>query len=399
MGGSPSQTTQANTTTNPWAPTIPALQGILGQIQGQAGNTAVTPTETNAFNTLSSNAAAGDPYASQIGQVASNLLSGGPNLTGQAQSAYDQYSKQVMPWANGSMGDPATNPALAQMLSTIKADTTNSINSQFAAAGRDMSGLNQQAIARGLAQGEAPTLLNAQTQGLNTAQSLYNAGNSTTGILSGLNQQSLANQQAGIGASNDALGAQNYGPNMQLQIQAAQRNLPLSNIANLSSLLLPIAGLGGQSNSQSTTQTQIPALQQIMGGVAGAGGLLGGLGKSGMFSSGGWLGPSTGAAGAAGAGGDLAGAAGVGDLAAGLGVTSSEAASILPFLMWSDRRLKWNIRPFAVLPNGLTLHSFSYLGSNQPSIGLMADEVEKLYPKAVHVVGIFKAIDYAMAVQ
>lgn len=247
--------TQGTTTTNPWGPTQQGLQGILGQIQGQMGNTGMNGQEQGAFNQLQSNANGGNLYAGQIGSYASGMLNGG-GMNGFApgvQSAFDQYSKQIMPWANGSMGDPNTNPALRGMLNTIQSDTSNSINSQFAGAGRDMSGMNQQALARGLAQGESPLLMQAQQQGLQSAGDLYNAGNSTQGILAGLNQQSNQNKGIGVGASGQALDANNWGANQTLGIQNAMRQLPLQNMQQIEQMLTQMASLGGQSTQQGTT--------------------------------------------------------------------------------------------------------------------------------------------------
>lgn len=269
MGGNPQQQTQQSgqTVTAPWGPAAPLLRSDLGQIKAQMGNTGVQPGETNAFGNLLGQYAGGNPYANAIGASATDMLGGGPDLTGGVNAAYNQYAQQVMPWASGAMGDPRTNPALAQMLATIQSDTSNSVNQQFAGAGRDMSGYNTQALARGLAQGEAPTLLNAQQLGLQTAQNLYGAGNTTTGLLSNLNTQRYANQQAGVGQAANALGANMWGPQGILSTLGAQRQLPLSNIANINSLLLPIAGLGGQSTSSgtSTSQTQVPWWQQAVG--------------------------------------------------------------------------------------------------------------------------------------
>ena len=52
------------------------------------------------------------------------------------------------------------NSALKPQLQTIQDDVTNTTNGQFAAAGRDMSPANYQAVARGVAQGEAPVIAN-----------------------------------------------------------------------------------------------------------------------------------------------------------------------------------------------------------------------------------------------
>lgn len=284
MGGTPNQqTTQqqqqtGQTISQPWGPAQGALMEQLRQIQGQQGNTGMTAQESAAFQQMLSQYGAGNPYAGAIGQSAQDMLGGGPDRTGGVTDAYNQYAQQVMPWANGAMGDPSSNPALAAMLKTIQGDTSNSVNSQFAASGRDSSGYNTQALARGLAQGEAPALLQAQQMGLGAAKDLYNAGNARSGLLSQLDTQKFANQQAGVGQAANALGANMWGPQGILSTMSAQRNLPLSNIANLNSLLLPIAGLGGQTNSSGTSsgmsnsQMQVPWWQQALGtGMAAAG--------------------------------------------------------------------------------------------------------------------------------
>jgi hypothetical protein len=117
------------------------------------------------------------------------------------------------------------------MLDVIQNDVGNSVNSQFAAAGRDMSGANQQAYGRGIAQGYAPALMQAQQQGLQSAQDLYNAGNTTAGLLTGLNQTGLQNQGQGVDASTSALQARDSGANQLLNIGQQQRALPVSNAA------------------------------------------------------------------------------------------------------------------------------------------------------------------------
>lgn len=63
----------------------------------------------------------------------------------------------------------------------------------------------------------------------------------------------------------------------------------------------------------------------------------------------------------------------------------------------SDRRLKTDIRPVGVDERtGLTLYEFSYKGSSRRFVGVMADEVEKLYPEAVfEMPNGYKAVNYA----
>ncbi len=51
--------------------------------------------------------------------------------------------------------------------------------------------------------------------------------------------------------------------------------------------------------------------------------------------------------------------------------------------LFSDRRLKRNITLLGEWRNGINLYRFSYLGSDAVYEGVMADEVEKVYPAAV----------------
>jgi len=347
MGGTSQQSQQSQTVSQPWQPAQGGLLNLINQIQGQMGNTGINPTEAGAFNQLQTNANAGNPYAGQIGGYANNLLGGG-GANAQAGNVGDAYATlkgQLMPWASGAMGDPANNPALRQMLDVIGADTRNSINSQFAGAGRDLSGMNQQAIARGLAQGEAPVLLNAQQMGLGAANNLYNAGNTTSGILSGMNQTGLANQGVGVSAADQALQARNWGANQTLNIQQLMKSLPVNSIGALAQLLVPIAGLGGQTNSNASGSQTMSGAQQFGLLAGGLGSLFGGVSKS-------------------------------------------------------DRWTKTDVvRTDSKLPNGLNIYRFRYKGETQWHEGLMADEVAMVRPEAVKQTLLHSYVDYSLAVR
>lgn len=81
------------------------------------------------------------------------------------------------------------------------------------------------------------------------------------------------------------------------------------------------------------------------------------------------------------------------------GSTGAEIAAIPEMAaMFSDRRVKHAIRHIGRLANGLPLYVFKYNGSDEPHLGLMADEVEKIHPAAVHDFGGVKLVDYAQAV-
>ncbi len=272
MGGQSSSTQTQQSQSAPWEAAQPMLQGILGQLNPLIQNSGLTPTESGAISQLSANAAQGNPYASQISSFAGNMLNGGgasaqaPNL----QSSLSTLQSQLTPYANGSM--VGNNPPLAAQLAQIQTDVGNSVNSQFAAAGRDMSGANQMAYGRGVAAGEAPVIAGQYNQDvanqLSAANSLYGAQNSTSGLLSGLNQQALANQQQGVASSQDALNAQNYTPQQQLALAQLLQSIPAQNLGLLAQIGIPIAQLGQQGNSTTTGTQQLSGAQQF-GTLAG----------------------------------------------------------------------------------------------------------------------------------
>jgi hypothetical protein len=241
------------------------------------------------------------------------------------------------------------NPALKAQLDTIMSDVGNSVNSQFAAAGRDLSGANQQAYGRGVAQGIAPVLANQYNQDatnqLNAAGQLYNAQNTSSGLISGLNQQALANQQQGVQASNDALAAQNYTPTQMLQLQQMKQQLPAQTLALLAQIGVPIAGLGSQSSGTSDTTSQMSGADQFAK-IAGGIGSLGNLGNLSKLS---------------------------------------------------DRRAKEDIAQVGTLFDGTPVYRFRYIGHEEFQIGLMAQDIEKTTPEAVGQLGPFKTVDYKLA--
>ncbi len=272
MGGQSSSTQTQQSQTAPWQAAQPMLQGILGQLNPLIQNSGLNPTESGAINKLSQNAAQGNPFANQISGFASNLLNGGA-ATAQArnlQSGFSTLQNQLTPYANGGM--VGNDPALQAQLAQITNDTTNQVNGQFAAAGRDLSGMNQQTLARGIAQGEAPVIAAQYNQDvanqLNAANSLYGAQNTTSGLLSGLNQQALANQQQGVAASQNALNAQNYTPQQQLALAQLTQSLPAQNLQLLAQIGVPVAGLGSQTNSNTQGTQQLSGAQQF-GAIAG----------------------------------------------------------------------------------------------------------------------------------
>lgn len=281
MGGTSSSTQrtsqeqQGQSTTSPWAP----AQGILSNILSGIGSQSAAPTtaQNNALGTIQQNAQGAQNYGGQATDLANQLMAGGgaQQNAGILGSAYQNYQNQLNPIANQN-NDPTQAPGMQALLDTIRQDVGNQINGQFAAAGRDMSGLNQQSLARGISQGEAVPLLNQYNQNvqnqMGAAGALYGAGGQTAQGLQGFNQQGFANQGQGLDtAINGIPAAQNNQANQVLQAGQQAYQLPLQNLGMLSNLTIPIAGLGSQNNSSGTssgmsqgTQT-MSGLQQAMG--------------------------------------------------------------------------------------------------------------------------------------
>lgn len=60
----------------------------------------------------------------------------------------------------------------------------------------------------------------------------------------------------------------------------------------------------------------------------------------------------------------------------------------------SDRRLKTDIVKIGMHDSGVPLYTYRYVWG-EPGVGVMADELEQVRPDAVHMVGGYKAVDYA----
>lgn len=87
-----------------------------------------------------------------------------------------------------------------------------------------------------------------------------------------------------------------------------------------------------------------------------------------------------------------ANAARFGGLMGGLG---SIGAAAVPF-MFSDKRLKNDIKKVGKTNSGLPIYTYKYKGNDKVQMGVMAQEVEKKKPKAVKEFGGLKAVNYAM---
>lgn len=63
--------------------------------------------------------------------------------------------------------------------------------------------------------------------------------------------------------------------------------------------------------------------------------------------------------------------------------------------MASDRRLKTNVVQIATRSDGLGVYAFDYVWGGPRQVGVMADEVRRVYPHAVKRIGGYDAVDYS----
>jgi hypothetical protein len=202
---------------------------------------------------------------------------------------------------------------------------------------------------------------------------------------SGLREQRLGALNAGFGKSGMLGSGQraeaiandltDFGLGIEELLYGRQSGL-VNNAQNAASGL----GAFGQNSANAISQLQQGIGESRAGGILGseqvrAGNLqqLLGLGTSAL-------------------GGALAGGAGL--LGSGVGAGGGAGLAML----FSDRRLKENIRPVGEI-GPLTVYDWDWIPEVKDlgltmTRGFIADEVEAVFPKYVHNVGKFKAIDY-----
>lgn len=291
----------------PWAGSSGLLSGLLNKLG--ATPTDLSGAETTALDALAGKAAGGNQYAPAIGGVATELLGGGIDRTPIASGAYDEYRKLLAPTIGGDYLDPSKNPFFSTVTNTIGNDVTNRLNAMYAGAGRDPAGAGSTPylLSKGITEATAPIfsdIYNTERgRQLDAITGQYGAGNTTTGLLSSLDQTRLGNKQAGIGAAEAALGSEMWGPMQMLAIESQRTGIPMQRLAQQYGLVLPATQAFGtqtgsstgynQGQSQSTAKQETPfnamsllplALMPFTGGASLAGMGAGALG-SGLFSA------------------------------------------------------------------------------------------------------------------
>lgn len=355
--GSSKKKTSTTAEQDPWEPTIDSLEALIGKIGQNDDNIGATGGQQEAFAQLFANAKnEGNPFADQIKTLAGDLFGGVNSRSGTVDDAYTRLQDQIGGVAAGNNLDVNENPYIQEMLQNNANNIASRINQQFAGAGRDLSGLNQSRVAQGISEGTIPALFNQynlerQNQA-NAANQLFGAGTTAAQTAQGLDLSALQQRLQGIGAADAYTAARDAGPNTILALEQQLKQLPMEDIGRIEALLGPLAQLGMQQSSKSTSK-----------------------------------GSSTGA--------------GISNLFGGLGA----------LLGGSDENLKEGVHgpdsePEQVgeLADGTPIYRYKYKGdpTGVTHLGVMAQEIEGEHPEAVHeepMLGGMRRVDYAAATE
>jgi len=251
-------TTNQSGQVDPWDETLPYLRDFLGKL-GSQGGTGLTEDQKAAFEYLKNNAMQGNAWSVDQGQLANDLYAT-TDRTGQVADAYKTLQSNIGDYASGKYLDPTKNPQLMALLQQVGDDVANRTNASFAAAGRDLSGANQAAVAKGVTSATAPILVDqynrAQQQQIDAAGQLYGAGTGSATTQAQLDAARAALRGGAAAAGDKALSMNNAGANDVLQLDQQIKMLPYEDLAKLASILFPAAGLGNQSSGTSTTNSK-----------------------------------------------------------------------------------------------------------------------------------------------
>lgn len=425
-GASAGQAAQAGT-----ANAGPVAQGMLGNYAGSVGNggenvqTSLGGPNIGQMAQQSENAA----YANQMGylnpqfqeqssdltsQLAAQGITQGSDAYNRAESDLNRnqtFSQQQAESSAYNQGLTTENQLYGQNLATGNFNNAaqqqqynqamGNANLQDTAAGAqtqlsESNAQNQNQMSMynaGLA--EQSSLANAQSQ---NQMSQYNAGlTQQAGLSNAAAQNSMSQYNAGLQQSGNQFNAQmnNSAEGQNLGQQVTVANQPLSEYSSLMSGAQPTSGAYASANGPQVANTniagilgqnytnQLGAYNNTMSGVAGLG-AASIMAPAGTFS--GLLG-----------GGAMSADAAYG--AASAGAWAGGAGDVLGAMSLSDRRLKENIDKVGETPGGNNLYTYNFKGNPTPQIGVMAQELQKKQPGAVHrMPSGFLAVDYSKVV-
>jgi hypothetical protein len=345
----------SNTTTTSQSPTaLPQYQQAIGQLQNVAATpytpyggeltAGVNQQQQSGIGNIDQYALAGVPYMQEAAGLQENAAQ--PLTQQQIQQYQSPYTQDVVQATEQQMNNQNAIQQ-QQVLGNAAAQ---------GALGGDRTAVAQSVLAGQQSAQEAPVIAGLENQGytqaLQTAgqQFQQNPEQAAYGIAStgqGLENAALTGANAQVGAGTLEQQTQQAQDTAAYQQFMQQQFMPES---MLSWELPLLTGVGSQEGGTSSTTGPAPnPLAQYLGlGIAGLG-----------------------------AAGQAGGSQGIAGLAA-----------------LSDKRAKENIRKIGSLNDGQHIYRFNYKGDPETRIGLLAQDVEKVNPDAVHEVNGFKHVDY-----
>lgn len=362
------QTTNQSSTTRPWDIATQPLTDLLNRFSGLGNetNTTLDSAYANMYDALGQVPNFGPDATRGIGRMYQTDTTGQIDMMNRG---FNSLNERLGGLASGAELDPYKTPGFSDAISTMTGDITDKIKGLYAGSGRDPSGAGSFAgsLGRGLTEGIAPVIQNQFNQNnanrINAANQLFNAAGSTAQGTTALGQVPLENIARAIGLSGQLPGLYTGSSAARLALANAQNDRPWQQASRWLQGVLPIASLGSQT--QGTSNTDRVQEESTVGNILG-----GGLGLASLFS-----------------GGANSAISGLGSALGGLG----------SFLGFSDERVKENIAEVGETHDGQPIYFFNYIGDNAPRMGLMAQDVEKVKPDAVHEVGGIKMVDYGKA--
>lgn len=345
MGDKTPAKTETQGSSQPWSAATPLLQNLISKYSN--ANTDVTAGQSAALGNLQASAA-GIPNFGATGAAGVNRLfdTDTSGQIGMLNTGYDTLNKNIGNTASGAELDPYSTPGFGDAIKTGMDDITNQVKGVYAASGRDPSGAGSFAgsLGRGLTKGIAPIIQDQfnrnKTNQMGAASTLYNASGTTAGNITQQGQVPLQNILSGLQGAGMIPGLYTAPATAQLGAANAGNN---QQFQNLQQQLTAALGLGALGTNTTGTSTQTPAnnpLANIIGGVtAGAG------------------------------------------------------------LMFSDERLKENIKDVGMLFDGTPVKEYNYIGDDTPQLGMLAQDIERHNPESRSVVEIagYKAVNYRRA--
>ena len=362
------------------------INSQLGQVQntmGQGFNPNTAPITTN------------------VGQANLSPLTGNANFQNFTGNANLQNQTD---YASGMAGWDKANQILNARLQPQMAQDRESQNAALANQGIVAGTKAYDNAMRTFNQGQNDLLTNSQLAGQQIGNSLFNQGLQGAQFGNTANQQTFSNAQNQTQANN-AIAQQGY-TNAQAQ-QQANNALAQQQFGNQ----LSNANLGNQAQQQQYTQAmtnynmplntlsalrtgaqvQNPTFQNVPQQATTSGpDLLGATTATGNYNLGTYNAQQA-------ANSNLTGGL--------LGLGGSLGGAYMLAGAMSDIRTKENIKPIGVADNGLTVYKFEYkpefknheLAGHGVHYGFMAQEVEQVFPYAVHTLNDgYKVIDYGV---